>query len=39
MNVSQAVKAITESPDASLPEVQQILKFISLSKRGIIGAA
>ena len=26
-------------PDASLPEIQQMLKFISLSKRGIVGVA
>ncbi len=39
MNVSDAVKAIANGPDASLPEIQEILKFISLAKRGIIGPA
>jgi len=39
LNVSQAVKAIAQSPDATLPEIQQILTFISLSKRGIVGVA
>ena len=39
LNVTAAVKTIAESPDATLPEIQQILDFISLSKRGIIGAA
>ena len=38
-NVSDAVKAISSTPDASLPEVAEILRFISRSKRGIIGAA
>ncbi len=38
-NVSDAVKAISNGPDAQLPEIQEILNFISLSKRGIIGAA
>ncbi|SRR5581483_3711110 len=39
MNVSTAVKAISTGPDAQLPEIQEILKFIALSKRGIIGLA
>jgi UDP-N-acetylglucosamine acyltransferase len=39
LNVSQAVKSLSDGPDASLPEIQQILTFISLSKRGIVGAA
>jgi UDP-N-acetylglucosamine acyltransferase len=39
LNVSAAVKEIANGPDASLPEIQQILKFISLSKRGIVGVA
>jgi UDP-N-acetylglucosamine acyltransferase len=39
LNVSAAVKAIANGPEAALPEVQQILQFIAKSKRGIIGAA
>jgi UDP-N-acetylglucosamine acyltransferase len=39
LNVTAAVKTIADSPDATIPEIQQILHFISLSKRGIIGAA
>ena len=39
MNVSDAVRSIANGPDASLSEVQEILHFISLAKRGIIGAA
>lgn len=38
-NVSQAVKTIEQSPDSTLPEIRQVLDFIALSKRGIIGAA
>ena len=36
-NVSDAVKEIASGPDANMPEVQEILRFIALSKRGIIG--
>jgi UDP-N-acetylglucosamine acyltransferase len=39
LNVSDAVRAIEESPDNDLPEIQHILDFIGLSKRGIIGSA
>ena len=39
LNVTEAVANIMNGPNASLPEIQQILKFISLSKRGIIKAA
>ncbi len=39
LNVSDAIRAIANGPDASLPEVVEILSFISLAKRGIIGAA
>ena len=39
LNVSASVEAIAKSTGFALPEVQQILEFIALSKRGIIGAA
>ncbi|MDP4200459.1 MAG: acyl-ACP--UDP-N-acetylglucosamine O-acyltransferase [Bacteroidota bacterium] len=39
LNVTAAVRSIEQSPESAIPEVQQILRFISLSKRGIIGAA
>jgi len=39
LNVTDAVRRVAESPDAALAEVQEILTFISLSKRGIIGPA
>jgi UDP-N-acetylglucosamine acyltransferase len=39
LNVSAAVQMVGQSSHSSLPEIQQILEFIDLSKRGIIGAA
>lgn len=39
LNVSAAVREIEQGPDSALPEIQEILSFIALSKRGIIGAA
>ncbi len=39
LNVTEAVARISSSPNAALPEIQQILRFISLSKRGIIKVA
>ncbi len=39
LNVSDAVKAIAANSEFILPEIQQILHFIAISKRGIIGAA
>lgn len=38
-NVTTALEMISSGPSASIPEIQQILHFISLSKRGIIGQA
>jgi UDP-N-acetylglucosamine acyltransferase len=38
-NVTDATLEIASSPIASIPEIQHLLEFISLSKRGIIAAA